>query len=193
MSTSTARLIPLRRGSSHHTAPSEKAVSPQTSAHLPWPPQGYRRVFLRAGLAQPSLWPPRLPPGGKQQESWLKAEKRPGLATLPAELRDRLGAGMGRWGGKCGLAVAPGPCKPLRNTSPREDLSRLFENFECIFSTLGPRTGGSGRNRGLPKVTQEGDVLGASEEEDGGGESWGPCPPSGCRGWARPAVDRRLR
>ena len=82
MSIPTARLIPLQRGSSHNPAPSEKAVSPQTSAHLPWPPQGYRRVFLRAGLAQPSLWAPGV---GKQQESRLKAEKGPGLATLPAK------------------------------------------------------------------------------------------------------------
>ena len=75
--------------------------------------------------------------------------------------------GEGRWSGSLSWSLqAP------RNTSPREDL--LFENFECIFSTLGPRNGGSERNRGLPKVTQEGDALGASGEEDGGGESWDP-------------------
>ena len=35
-------------------------------------------------------------------------------------------------------------------------------------------------------------VPGPSGEEDGAGECWGPCPPSACRRWVRPSVERRL-
>lgn len=141
-----ARLIPLPERSSHHSTLREGSVTTDQC-----PPTLASAGILEAiseggGLAQPSLWPPPLP-RRKQQESWLKAEKEPGLATLPAELRDRLGAGMGRVGAS---VVWPSlwSCKPCQR-SPREDLNRLFQNFECIFSTLGPRNGGSEREQGL--------------------------------------------